>query len=192
MFKQCLGKEKAKKDRIRLGRSLSRIILIHHCMPKSLWSVFIHPKGSHKNMIKSLIQVILGATKGKRPRCTIHFQCPIESCSPYWSKTMKFLSFPQGLEDLHIQKGTMSIQDVNTMEELGGISWRSLWLLKTRFNLWSMQIQPDSETLSMVIESNKIKDQLGTVSLLLFMNVFISECTFEKCKPCFNVSVCME
>ena len=32
---------------------------------------------------------------------------------------MGFLSFPQGLEDLHIQQGTMSMLDVNTMEELG-------------------------------------------------------------------------
>ena len=32
---------------------------------------------------------------------------------------MEFLSFPQDLKDLHIQKGTMSMPDVNTMEELG-------------------------------------------------------------------------
>ena len=32
---------------------------------------------------------------------------------------MGFLSFSQGLEDLHIQKRTMSMPDVNTMEELG-------------------------------------------------------------------------
>ena len=32
---------------------------------------------------------------------------------------MGFLSFSQGLEDLHIQKGTMSMPDVNTMEGLG-------------------------------------------------------------------------
>ena len=32
---------------------------------------------------------------------------------------MGFLSFPQGLEDLHIQQSTMSMLDVNTMEELG-------------------------------------------------------------------------
>ena len=130
MFKQCLEREEAKEDHIRHGKSLSRIILVHHGMPKSPWPVFIRPKGSHENMIKSLIQVVPGATKGKGPRCTIHFQCPIESCSPYWSRTMEFLSFPQDLEDLYIQKGTMSIPDVNTMEELESIPWRIVELSK--------------------------------------------------------------
>ena len=65
VFKQCLGKKKAKEDHIRHGKSLSRIILVHHGMPKSPWPIFIRPKGSHENMIKSLIQVVLEARKGK-------------------------------------------------------------------------------------------------------------------------------
>ena len=70
-------------------------------------------------MIKSLIQAIPGATKGKGPKCIIRFKCPTESYSQYWSKIMGFLSFLQGLEDLHIQKDTMSMPYVNTMEQLG-------------------------------------------------------------------------
>ena len=81
MFKQCLKREEAKKDHIRHGKSLSRTILVHHGMPKSPWSIFIRPKGSHVNMIKSLIQAILGATKGKGPRCIIRLQCPTKSYS---------------------------------------------------------------------------------------------------------------
>ena len=45
----------------------------------------------------------------------------MESYSRYWSKIMGFLSFLQGLEDLYIQKDTMSMSYVNTMEELKGI-----------------------------------------------------------------------
>ena len=93
MCKQCLRKEEAKENCIRHGRSLSRIILIHHCMPKSLRSVFIHPRGSYRNAIETLIQAIPEAIKRKEPRCTIHFQCPIRNYSRYWSKTMGFLSF---------------------------------------------------------------------------------------------------
>ena len=63
VFKQCLGKEGAKKDNIRHEKSLSRIILVHHGMPKSPWLAFILPKGSHENMIKSLIQVVPGQQK---------------------------------------------------------------------------------------------------------------------------------
>ena len=40
----------------------------------------------------------------------------------------------QGLEDLHIQKSTMSMLSVNTMEELGGTPWRIARLSKRRFN----------------------------------------------------------
>ena len=65
MFKQCLGKEKAKEDHIRPRRSLSRIILVHHCISKSPWSIFIRPKGLHGNVIKSLIQAIPKEIKGK-------------------------------------------------------------------------------------------------------------------------------
>ena len=76
-------KEEAKKDHMRHEKSLSRIILVHHGMPKSPWPIFIHPKGSHENMIKSLIQVVPEAIKGKGPRCIIRFQCPMESYSRY-------------------------------------------------------------------------------------------------------------
>ena len=125
MFKQCLErKEGAKEDHIRHEKSLSRIIFVHHGMPKSPWSVFVRPKGSHKNVIKSLTQAITRARKGKGPKCTIHFQCLIQSCSPYWFRIMGFLPFSQGLGNLHIQKSTMSMLSVNTMKELGGTPWR--------------------------------------------------------------------
>ena len=61
MFKQCLErKERATKYHMRHGKSLSRIILVHQGMPKSPWPIFIRPKGSHENRIKSLIQVVPG------------------------------------------------------------------------------------------------------------------------------------
>ena len=113
--------------------------------------------------------------KGKGPKPTIHFQCLIQSCSPYWFRIMGFLSFPQGLGDLHIQKSMMSMLNVNTMEELGGTPWRITHHSRTRFNRWLTQIQPNSEDLSTVIISIKIKDQLGAVFV---MNVFIRECAF--------------
>ena len=69
MFKQCLGKEETKEDHIRHGKNLSRIILIHHGMPKSPWPVFIRSKGSHENMIKSLTRTITRARKGKGSKC---------------------------------------------------------------------------------------------------------------------------
>ena len=179
MFKQCLEREKIKEDRIRHEKSLSRIILVHHAMPKSPWSVFIRPKGSHENMIKSLIQVVPGATKGKGPRCIIRFQCPTESYSRYWSKIMGFSSFLQGLEDLHIRKDTISMPYVNTMVASKDIPWRIVRPSKTRFNPWSTQIRSNSENLSVVISNIKIKDQLGAVFVcLLFMNVFIREYAF--------------
>ena len=72
-----------KEDHIRHGRSLSRIIHVHQGMPKSLLSISSRPKGSHWNTIKGLTQAITRARKGKGPKCTIHFQCLIQSCSPY-------------------------------------------------------------------------------------------------------------
>ena len=44
-------------------------------------------------------------------------------------------SFLQGLEDLHIQKGTMSMPNVNTMEELEDIPLKIARPLKTKFKL---------------------------------------------------------
>ena len=135
MFKQCLErKEGAKEDHIRHEKSLSRIILVHQGMPKSPWPIFIRPKGSHRNMIKSLTQAISRSRKRKGPKCTTHFRCPMENCSPYWSKTMGFLSFPQDQEDLHIQKDTILMPDVSTTGELEGIPQKIARLSKTRSN----------------------------------------------------------
>ena len=89
-------------------------------MPESPRLVFLHPKGLHGNVVKALIQAIPEEIKGKGPRCTIQFQCPIESYSPYWSRTMRFSSFPQGLEIPHIQEDTMLM--------LGALSWKMLTL----------------------------------------------------------------
>ena len=41
------------------------------------------PQSSHENMVKGLTQAITKAKKGKGPKCTIQFQCLIQSCSPY-------------------------------------------------------------------------------------------------------------
>ena len=143
--------------------NLLQIFLIHHRMPKFPWPIFLHPRSSYENVIETLIQAIPEAIKRKKPRCFTHFQCPTESYSRYWSKIMGFSSFPQGLKDLHIQKDTMSMPYVNTMEELEGISWRIARPSKIRFNPWTKQIWSNSENLSVVIGSIKIKDQLGAV-----------------------------
>ena len=189
MFRQCSErKEGAKEDHTCHGKSLSRITLAHQGMSKSPLSVFSLPKDLHKNTIKGLTQAITRAKKGKGPKYTIHFQCLIQSCSPYWFRIMRFLSFPQGLGDLHIQKSTMSMLNVNTMEELGGTLWRIARLSKTRFNRWSTLIQPNSEDLSTVFRNIKIKDQLGAVLLWMFSFVNV---LFEKCKHCFNVRMCL-
>ena len=42
--------------------------------------------------------------------------------------------FSQGPRDLHIQRSTMSMLNVNTMEELGGTPWRIAWLSRTKFS----------------------------------------------------------
>ena len=178
MFRQCPErKEGAKEDHTRHGKSLSRITLAHQGTPKSPLPISSHPKGSHKNMIRGLTQAITRARKGKGPKCTIHFQCLIQSCSPYWFRIMGFLSFPQGLEDLHIQKSMMSVLSVNTIEELEGIPQKIAWPSRTKSNPWSMQIRSNSENWSVVTKSIKIKDQLGAVFV---MNVFICECTSWK------------
>ena len=170
MFRQCPErKEGAKEDHTRHGKSLSKITLAHQGMPKSPLSISSHPKSSHKNTIKGLIQAITRARKEKGLKCTIHFQCFIQSCSPYWFRIMEFLPSPQDLGDLHIQKSMMSMLSVNTIEDLGGTLWRIARLSKTRFNCWSTQIQSNSKDLSTVTRSIKINDQLGAVFV---MNVF--------------------
>ena len=120
IFKQCLERKKrTKEDHIRHGKSLSRIILVHQGMPKSPLSIFIRPKGSHRNTIKSLTQAITRARKEKGPKYTTHFRCPMENCSPYWSKTMGFLSLPQDQKDLYIRKDTILMPDVSTTRVRG-------------------------------------------------------------------------
>ena len=193
MFKQCLKREEAKESHIRHEMNPLQISLIHHRMPKFPWPIFLHPRSSYKNVIKTLIQAVIEVIKRKEPRCTTHFQWPTESYSPYWSRITGFMLSPQSLEDLHIQEDTMSMPYVNTMEESRGTPWRIARPLRTRFNPYSTQIRSNSESLSVVIRSIKIKDQLGAVFVcLLIMNVFICDCTFDKCKPCFNVSICMK
>ena len=148
-------------------------------MPKFPWPVFLYPKSLYENVIETLIQAIPEAIKRKEPRCITHFQCLTESYSRYWSKIMGFPSFSQGLEDLHIQKDTMLVLYVNTMEELDGILWRIAQPSKTKFNPWFTQIRSNSKNLLVVIRALKIKDQLGAVFVcLLIMNVFIHECAF--------------
>ena len=154
MCKRCLGKE----SHIWHEMSPSQIFLIHLRMPKFSWSVFLHPKSSYENAFETLIHAIPEAIKRKEPSCITRFQCPTESYSRYWSKIMGFPSFSQDLEDLHIQKDTMSMPHVNTIEELEGIPWRIVWPSKTRFNPWSTQIWSNLENLSVVIRSIKIKD----------------------------------
>ena len=148
--------------------SLSKIFLIPHRMPKSPWPVVLRPKCLHGDVVKALIQAIPKAIKGKRSKCTIYFQWPTESYSLYWSKITGFLLSPKSLEDLHIQEDTMSMPYVNTMKEPRGTPWRIARLSKTRFNPWSTQIRVNSENLSVVIRSIKIKDQLGAIFVCLF------------------------
>ena len=177
-FRRCPErKEGAKEDHTRHRKSLSRITLAHQGMPKSPLSISSCPKGCHKNTIKGLTQDITRAKKEKGPKCIIHFQCPIQSCSPYWFRITGFLPSPQSLGDLHIQKSMMSMLSVNIMEELGGTPWRIARLSKTRFNRWSTQIQSNSDDLSTVTRSIKTKDHLRVVFVL---NVFICECTSWK------------
>ena len=138
-------------------------------------------------MIRGLTQAITKARKGEGPKCTMHFRCPMENCSPYWSKTMGFLLFLQGQEDLHIRKDTILMPDVSTTEELEGIPQKIAWPSKTRSNPWSTQIRSNSENWSVVIRSIKIKDQLGVIFICLsVMNVFIWKWTFEICKHCLT------
>ena len=82
---------------------------------------------------------------------------------------------------------------MSTMGELEGIPQNIAQLSKTRSNHWSTRIRPNLKNLSVVIKSIKIKDQLGAVVFCLsIMNVFSWKCTFEICKLCFNVSICMK
>ena len=175
-------------------KNLSKTSFTHVLhVPKCPQLDIFHPKSSHGNMIKGLTQAITRARKGKGPKCTTHFRYPMENCFPYWSRIMGFLLFLQGQEDLHIRKDTILMPNVSTTEELEGTPRKIAWPLRTRSNPWSTQIRSNSENLSVVIKSIKIKDQLGAVFVcLLIMNVFIYECTFEKCKLYFDISICMK
>ena len=162
-------------------------------VPRCLQSDIFHSKSSHENMIKGLTQAITRARKGKRPKCTTHFRCPMENCSPYWSRTMGFLLFLQDQEDLHIRKDTILMPDASTTGELEGIPQNIARLSKTRSNNWSKRIQPNSENLLVVIRSIKIKDQLGQFLFVFWLWMFsFVNVLFEKCKHCFDVSICMK
>ena len=144
-------------------------------------SDIFRPKSSHKNMIKGLTQAITRVRKEKGPKCITHFRCPMGNCSPYWSKTMGFLSSPQDQGDLHIRKDTILMPAVSTTEELEGIPRKIAWPSRTRSNPWSTQIRSNSENWSLVIRSIKMKDQIGAVFVcLLIINVFICNCTYWK------------
>ena len=97
----------------------------------------------------------------------------MENCSLYWSRTTRFLSFPQDQEDLHIRKDTILMPYVITTEELDGIPQRIAWISRTRSNPWLTQIWPNLENLLMVIRRIKIKNQLGAV-----FSSFVHECLY--------------
>ena len=59
---------------------------------------------------------------------------------PIFIQNYGIFVIPEGLEDFHIQKDTMSMPYVNTTEELEGILWKIARLWKTKFNPWSTQI----------------------------------------------------
>ena len=146
------------------GTSFTQVLHV----PKCPQSDIFHPKSSHKNMIKGLTQAITRVRKGKGSKCTTHFRCPMENCSPYWSRTMGSLLFLQGQKDLHFRKDTILTPDVSTTEELEGIPQKIARPSRTRSNPWSIQIRSNSENWSVVIRSIKMKDQLGAVFVCLF------------------------
>ena len=116
-------------------KNLSRTSFTHVLhVPRCPQSDIFRPKSSHENMIKGLTQATTRARKGKGPKCTTHFRCPMENCSPYWFRTMGFLLFLQGQEDLHIRKDTILMPDVSTMEELEGIPQKIARPSRTRSN----------------------------------------------------------
>ena len=153
--------------------------------PRSLWYAQVPLVGLHspQRFVREYDQKFDSSCPrdNKKKRTKVYHSLPMSygELLQYWSKIMGFSSFLQGLEDLHIQKDTMSMPYVNTMEELEDIPWRIARPSKTRFNPWSMQIRSNSKNLSVVIRSIKIKDQRGAVFVcLLIMNVFIREYAF--------------
>ena len=72
--------------------------------------------------------------KRKRTKVYHVLRCPMENCSPYWSRTMGFLLFLQGQEDLHIRKDTILMPDMCTTEELKGIPRKIARPSRTRSN----------------------------------------------------------
>ena len=171
------------------GTSFTHVLHVPRCPQSDIF----HPKCPHGKLVRGSTQATTRTRKGKGPKCTTHFRCPIKNCSPYWSETMGFLSSPQDQWDLHIRKDTILMPDVSITGELEGIPQRIARLSRTRSNLWSMRIRPNSENLLMVIRSIKIKDQLGAVfsPFCLWMFAFVNV-LFEKCKLCFDVSICMK
>ena len=79
----------------------------------------------------------LGYYQSKKKKMTkVYHPLPMSYTEllPILIQNYEISTIPEGLGDLHIQKSTMSMLSVNTMEELGGTPWRIAWLSKTRFN----------------------------------------------------------
>ena len=164
-------------------------------MPKFPLLVFFHPRSSYENLIETLIQAIPEAIKRKKTKVYHSLPMSYGELLSVLIQNYEISVIPVRPRDLHIQKDMMAMPYMNTMEEWEDISWRIARPSKIRFNPWSTQIRSDLENSSMVIRSIMIKDQLGAVFFLFvfwsWMFSFVNM-LFEKCKPCFNVSMCMK
>ena len=87
---------------------------------------------------------------------------------------MGFLPFPQGLEDLHIQRSTMSMLNVNTMEELGALCGELHSFQRQGSVVDQRRSSQIRKTCQRSPEALRQKDQLGAV---FAMSAFICECT---------------
>ena len=128
----------------------SRTFLIHHK------SCSLHLNYQFRQRIQTSIPTTLRVTKGKGPRCTIHSQYPMPNCFQYWSRNTRFPSYRLSLESLHILNGMTSMPDVNTMAGFKDILQKATHHSKTKFRLWSMQIQLNFKNSSEVFRSNRI------------------------------------
>ena len=61
------------------GTSFTHVLHVPRCPQSDIF----RPKCLHGKIGKGLTQAITRARKGKGLKCTIHFQCLIQSCSPY-------------------------------------------------------------------------------------------------------------
>ena len=113
-----------------LGTSFTHILHVSRCPQPNVFRLkFLQGK-----VVEGLTQAVTKARKGKGPKCTTHFRCPLENCFPYCSKIMGFLSFPQDQEEFHIRKDTILMPDVITTEELEGILRKIIRPSRTRSN----------------------------------------------------------